>query len=58
MYSKTYKCDSCDVSLTVGVPVTENPTHPCSRHANKTRKLIEVETGHSQRGQNPPTESD
>jgi len=58
MYSKTYKCDSCNVTLTVFVPVTESPTHPCSKHANKTRKLNEVETGNSKRGQDIAAESD
>lgn len=58
MYSKTYKCDSCEVTLTVGVPLTESPTHPCPRHANKMRKLIEDETRNSKRRQDIPTESD
>lgn len=58
MFKKTYKCDDCGVSVTVYVPITETPTHPCKRHANKTRKLDEVETRHRQRGQDFSGESD
>lgn len=58
MYSKKYKCDSCGVSVTAGVPLTSNPVHKCPKHANKMRELHEVETRNSKRGQDTPAQGD
>jgi predicted nucleic acid-binding Zn ribbon protein len=58
MYSKTYKCDSCGVTLTVGVPLVQNPVHKCPKKANRMRELNEITTGNSERGQDTSTESD
>lgn len=36
-------CPECRMTVTVGVPLSEPPTHPCRRHVNKVRKMERLE---------------
>lgn len=40
--AEKYWCPECRVSVTVGVALSQPPTHKCARHVNKTRPMEHI----------------